>query len=241
MFKEILKGLTDLIYPSLCILCKRHIAPSEKKDQLCTACQVEISKNRPPFCCKCSRPLEDSTHSFCKACQRTPFYFDQAWGVCLYNDTVRRLIHLFKYGNKTALRHHFAELIFLFVRTYKVNLNTFELIVPIPLHPVRLRERRFNQSQLIGQLISEKFHIPQSVNNLTRIRNTKNQALLSPKERWTNIQGAFRIKSSRVFHEKNILIVDDLYTTGATSSEAARVLKEAGAKKVTALTLAITV
>lgn len=147
---------------------------------------------------------------------------------------------MFKYGNKTVLRHHFADLISSFIKTYHVDLTPIDLIVPIPLHPARLRERGFNQAQLIAQILSERFHIPQSINNLTRIRNTGSQSVLSPKERWTNIQGAFTIKYSCVINKKNVLIIDDLYTTGATSSEAARILKEAGAREVTALTLATT-
>ncbi|MCK5580456.1 MAG: ComF family protein [Candidatus Omnitrophica bacterium] len=127
-----------------------------------------------------------------------------------------------------------------FLNDYHFDLKDFDLIVPVPLHPWRLYKRGFNQSLLLADLISAHLGIPISSNNLIRGHYTKNQAKISKKERWTNIQGAFKIKSSCEFVDKNILIIDDLMTTGATTSEIARVLKGAGAQKVCVLTPAIT-
>ena len=154
---------------------------------------------------------------------------------------MKKLIHLFKYGDKTALRYHFFERMASFIEIYHLDLSHFDLIIPVPLHNARLRERGFNQAQILAQMIAEEFNIPQTLNNLKRFRLTKNQAALNQKERWTNIQGAFTIKCSGALNKKNILLVDDLFTTGATSSEAARVLKQAGASKVSVLTLAIAI
>jgi competence protein ComFC len=127
-----------------------------------------------------------------------------------------------------------------FLETHCLDVRQFNEIVPIPLFPSRLRERGYNQSQLLAYEISRKYKIPLSLNNLTRARATEHQTLLSEKERWTNIYRAFRIKNPAKFSGKNILIIDDLLTTGATASEAARTLKDAGAKTVGVLTLAIT-
>jgi len=153
---------------------------------------------------------------------------------------MRRLIHLFKYGQKTALQYWGSEIIYSFINANNIDLSEFDLIVPIPLHSTRLRERGYNQAQLLSQSLSIQFAIPQSSNNLSRIRNTKNQARLSAKERWTNIHGAFKIKDSLEYFRRSILLVDDILTTGATASEAARLLKKAGANKVAVLALAIT-
>lgn len=152
---------------------------------------------------------------------------------------MRRLIHLFKYGNKTGLRHHFCELILSFLDTYRIELTDIDFIVPVPLYATRFRERGFNQAQILAQMLSLKLSIPLSLKHVKRVHHTENQAKLSQKERWTNIQGAFKIKYSRDLYNKNILIIDDLYTTGATSSEMARLLKDAGGKKIIVLTLAI--
>jgi len=149
------------------------------------------------------------------------------------------MIHLFKYGGKTGLRFFFEEMIGRFVREYKVPISGFDLIVPIPLSSTRMRERGFNQSELIARLLAQRFEIPLCTKGLIRTRNTPNQARLSQKERWTNLHGAFKINHSHITTYSNILLVDDLLTTGATLSEAARLIKESGARNVSALTLAI--
>lgn len=241
MLTDLVAGFIDLIYPACCILCKNHLTPVEKPHQLCFACQKTIAKNRPPFCRRCSRPPENPAHFFCLSCQETPLAFDQSWGAFLYTGTMQRLIHLFKYGHKTGLRHFFTDQILSFVESYHIDVSQADCLVPIPLHPARLRERGYNQSRLIAELIAQELRVPVISHNLIRTRHTPNQARLTQKERWTNIQAAFKIKNPKEFRGKKILIIDDLYTTGATISEAARLLKAAGADEVKALVLAVAV
>jgi competence protein ComFC len=239
VFRELFRGLTDLVYPACCILCKNNLGPLEKTHRLCFACQGQLQKNHPPFCRHCSRPLENPNHRICRNCQDTTLDFDQAWCAFLFNEPMQKLLHLFKYGHKTSLRHFFSDGILSFIKDYGLDLQNYDLIVPIPLHPTRLRERGYNQSALIADMIAAELNIPVDNNHLTRIRHTPNQARLSQKERWTNIQAAFKIKPHNNFRQKNILLVDDLYTTGSTVSQAAKTLKAAGAMKVTVLTIAI--
>ncbi len=239
MFRDLLSGLTDLVYPACCILCKNPLGPLEKTSQLCFVCQGKLQKNRPPFCRRCSRPLENAAHHFCLNCQHMPLEFDRAWGVFLYNNIMQRLLHLFKYGHKTSLRHFFGEQITSFIHDYRLDFQNYDLIVPVPLFPTRQRERGYNQSLLIAQILSEELTIVLDSKNFLRIRHTPNQARLGPKERWTNVEQAFKIKPFHNFKDKNILLVDDLLTTGATASQAAKVLKVAGAIKVDVLTIAI--
>lgn len=125
-----------------------------------------------------------------------------------------------------------------FIQMYNLDIDQFEHIVPVPLHPTRLRERTYNQSELLARRVSQYFRKELSLNNLVRIRHTQNQASLAKKNRWTNIEGAFTIKNSKAFSNQSILLIDDLLTTGATVSEAAKELKRAGAKKVGVFTLA---
>jgi len=127
-----------------------------------------------------------------------------------------------------------------FIGRYRFDIKQFDLIVPIPLFSSRLRERGYNQSYLLAEEISGRYRIGLSCAHLVRARNTEHQTLLSEKERWTNIRKAFRIKRSAELRGKNILIIDDLLTTGATASEAADTLKESGAGTIGILTLAIT-
>ncbi len=207
---------------------------------LCPPCRDSITQNRPPFCVKCSRSLrEKPAQPYCSDCRKHPPAFDFAWSACVYEDPLKALIHQFKYNQKTRLRLLFTELMAAFIRAYQLDIAQFDALIPVPLSATRLRERGYNQSGLLAQGICEAFRIPVLENSLTR-RHTRHQTLLSEKERWTNIQGAFTMKSPKNIIDRNILIIDDLLTTGATASEAARTLKSSGAKTVGVLTLAIT-
>ncbi len=152
---------------------------------------------------------------------------------------MRKLIHLFKYGNKLALRHPFSKIIRTFTDTYAKDMRQYDIVTAVPLHPARLRERGYNQSHILAETIAKTFHLPFCAGNLIRTKHTQFQARLSQKDRWTNIQGAFKIKNFEKFQEKSVLVVDDLLTTGATLSEIARVIKQAGARRVDVLTVAI--
>ncbi len=240
VMKTLWDGFCDLLYPPLCILCRMHLPRTGNRSILCTRCESTIELNKPPFCQKCSHPILDHPEtSFCRRCKKSTFAFDEAWGVCLYNEAMRRLLHLFKYGQKTSLRHPFTQLFHIFVRTHHLDLTRYEMIVPVPLHPTRMRERGYNQSQLLAEMVSVNYHIPLCLNNLARRRPTAYQAALGRKERWTNIQGAFKINTPVEFFGKSVLIIDDLMTTGATLSEVSTLLKMAGVKRIGALTLAI--
>ncbi|MCR4336832.1 MAG: ComF family protein [Candidatus Omnitrophica bacterium] len=238
-------GFLDLIFPRLCIDCKKNLSShnlfTEDDFQLCLSCQTKIIENIPPFCERCPFPLEPQKESkiLCSYCQHYLPHFDRAWSAAVYDDQIRDLIHLFKYHSKTALRHFFTHLLTNAIETYGLPARHCDLIIPIPLHPTRRRERGYNQAELLVRELSLQLNIPSHLHNLQRIRNTHPQSLLKPKERWTNIHGAFKIASPWEMKDKNILLVDDLYTTGATLSEAAATLKQAGAQKVFAITVAV--
>jgi len=137
------------------------------------------------------------------------------------------------------VRKIFRYLLKKFFERYNVPLNHFDYGLPIPLHPVRLRERGFNQSQLIAEILKEDHGLPVITDGLIRLRPTEPQSFLGQKERWTNLEGAFTIKCSFNINSNSILLIDDLLTTGATASAAAKVLKDAGAKKVGLLVVAL--
>jgi ComF family protein len=241
VLKRLLDGFIDLVYPPHCLLCKTRITP--KPDHpfkvLCGQCLTDIRPNVPPFCPVCSRSLgERPDQPRCETCRRHPPSFDFAWSACLFVDPLRGLIHRFKFGDKTSLRHVFVPLMADFIRTYHLDIAQFDCLVPVPLSPVRLRERTYNQAALLAAGLSKVFGVPLSENILER-RHSPPQSSLPAKERFTNIQGAFKMKTSSV-EKMNILLIDDLLTTGATVSEAAKVLKDNGAAVVGVFTLAIT-
>ena len=243
VFNGFRHGFLNLLFPPQCLLCRTPLfpCPAEPPEILCAGCLADIPLNTPPFCRRCSHPLPTGLDDFCLTCCKRDPHFDRAWSACLYEGVLPRLIHLFKYGQKTGLRKPFAGLMKNFLNSYHIHLQECDLIIPVPLHAVRFRERGYNQAYLLSDLLGEYLNVPVQTQALLRCRPTAFQARLAQKERWTNISGAFKIKHSQGLRNRTILLVDDLLTTGATVSEAAGVLKSAGARKVYVLTLAIAV
>lgn len=236
---NLLEGLGDLLFPHNCILCSQYV-PDKSRPQLCSHCLAAIEFNEPPFCLRCSRHLDVYTSDgLCATCLRYPIAFDLAWGTVSYNPPVQKLLHLFKYQQRTMVRKIFRHLVHEFYGRYHPPLTMFDYIMPVPLHPVRLRERGFNQAQLIAQILHEQCSIPILLNSLCRVKPTNPQSFLGQKERWTNLQGAFRMKNNFNINNSSILLIDDLLTTGATASAAAQTLKEAGAKRVGLFVIAL--
>jgi competence protein ComFC len=196
MFQPFVDGLRDILFPRNCILCRRYITQATSP-HICSSCYASIEFNTPPFCLRCSRHLDFYTpQGLCVTCLKYPAAFDNAWGAINYNPTAQKLLHLFKYQQKTSVRHVFNGLIDTFLQTYGIPLSSFDFLMPVPLHPVRLRERGFNQAELLARLLHMRTGIPLVTKGLLRSRPTKIQAFLGQKERWTNLEGAFRMSRS---------------------------------------------
>lgn len=225
MLQAFLQGAAELVFPDNCLLCRQFLN-SRHQRQLCPDCLGTLVFNPTPF----SR-------------QSTPdlYAFDHAWSVCLYNETAQKLLHAFKYNSKTHLSKTFLPLMIDFIDRHYIPLQKFDLISPIPLHPVRLRERGYNQSVLLSLGLSRHYGIMHTENLLIRQKMTPTQTELGAKQRWTNMEGAFKIKNSTDLAGKSVVLIDDLYTTGATVHNAAQALKTAGAAQVGVLTFSITI
>ncbi|MFH1202368.1 MAG: ComF family protein [Candidatus Omnitrophota bacterium] len=240
MFRLWFDALVDIVYPPVCLICRKGINEAEGYKGICTDCLSLIPKNIPPFCQKCGVSLSsfDKDRGLCLSCKPSDFSFNRAWAACIYKEEMVELIQLFKYKSKTILKQALGKLVCDFMENFHLPAVECDYLIPIPLHPARLREREFNQSQLLCEEIAKRFQIPLCLNNLIRIRNTKSQTRLNEKDRFKNIQGAFSLRNPQALLDKNVLLVDDLFTTGATASEAALTLKNGGAKDVCVLTLA---
>jgi ComF family protein len=151
---------------------------------------------------------------------------------------IKDLIHAFKYKNKDYLGAILGKLMIEFIKEYNLPINFIDLIVPIPLHKSRLREREFNQAEILSRGVGLEFNKEILRDAFIRQRMTKTQTELQPNERVRNVKDSFLVLDNKFIEGKNILLVDDVLTTGATSSEAARTLKNAGAGVVFVLTLA---
>lgn len=238
--RSFFRGLTDVVYPKECVSCKNKITHYAVDDLICFDCWTNIKENTPPFCIRCGRHLDKKnlTKNVCPECTRKEYHFDRAFSPCIFEGPVQELIHEFKYNGKDYLAKPLSRLLLNFISEYRVPVEFMDFIVPIPLHQARLRERQFNQATLLSQNIADTFvkHLADDI--LVRNRFTKTQAELTTAERLANVQGSFSVKENAPMGGKNILLIDDVLTTGATASEASCALKKAGANIVFVLTLA---
>lgn len=184
-------------------------------------------------CCHCNRDGRLNEYGFCESCTsliekagkaQLPPYADDITSALLYNDAASSMIRRFKYHNARYLGKSLAALIQL------PSEWQIDVILPVPLHAQREKKRGYNQSLILAGHLGERYSLPVRANLIKRMRNTPSQALSSPEERYTNLKDAF--KASHKCKGLSILLVDDVITTGSTSGECAKALKEAGANKV---------
>lgn len=237
-FPSFLKKLLDLIYPPVCFGCGSAVEKPIGSDReghpyFCSVCWNKIERIKGPRCPICAVPfaspssLSHSPGHHCAACREDPPDFQRAVTPFNYEGTVAKAIQLLKYQKKNALAAYLAALLHPDLISLRVD-----LVTAIPIHPRRLRLREFNQSLLLAREIAARLSSPLSVDALERDRDTPPQVGLSKKEREKNVKGAFRLKRAALVQDKRILLVDDVYTTGATLKEGAKTLMKGGAKEV---------
>ncbi len=231
--------LLNLILPPRCIKCRNIV---EKSGGLCSYCWSKIEFITKSNCSICGFPFEYDmgVDTPCAACIAKKPPYDKAVAVFIYNDKSSDLITYFKYGDKIHAASTFAELMY---NKCRDQIDDADIIIPVPLHPKRLLRRRYNQSALISNHINRLSGVDTIPDLMSRKKNNVPQASLSKKERLQNVKGAFSIKKKyiNILQNKNIILIDDVMTTGATVSECAKVLKKSGASKVEIITLAKTV
>ena len=242
----ILAQIVNLIFPGACRQCDAPVPANAATGCFCNRCWNTIRWFEGPCCPQCGLPypsLESlSVHEqspaghLCGACRKNPPYFDRAVSAGPYEGVLAEAIKLFKYKKKVHIGRALAHSIIpLSPPLEKGDLNC---LIPVPLHPSRLREREFNQSAILALVIGERLGIPVLLNTLIRHVHTRPQVELGMKERRENVMGAFSVQDDAIIAGKDIVLVDDVYTTGATVGECARVLKRHGVGRVSVLTIA---
>lgn len=245
-------GLLDLIYPRLCCLCKVPLPLDAPRAGVpawfCRVCVDEVPWVEPPFCKVCGEMYDGAfTHDFrCMNCSGRRLAFEFAIAACRAEGPVRELVHQFKYERRLHLRGVLAALLLKTLEDPRLageDLGTWQL-VPVPLHRSREHDREFNQSRELALRLSQATGIP-VIDALVRCRETDTQAQLDREERLQNLRGAFALRRARLgggtpsLQGRRLLLVDDVFTTGATTSECARVLRQdGGAEKVVVITVA---
>ena len=231
LLKDTLSGLLDILYPPKCAVC-RQIGPHV----ICGKCRAGFGGFEGPTCLKCGAAKREGK---CRNCSEgIPRYVTKARSAGRFEGSLRDAIHQFKYEGKRKL----AQLLGGFLEEYLLDRPfgkvAFDVVIPVPLHKSRLRERDFNQAELLAVSAAAYLGIPILGGVIARTRRTKRQADLPAKLRAKNVQGAFAVRDAGSVQGKCILLVDDVVTTCATTDECARVLLEAGAKSVYVLSLA---
>jgi ComF family protein len=238
MIIEALNDVSDIIFPPRCLGCAEILHP-HRRQLFCSVCMEEIKFITGNLCPVCGTTFSDSpaTSHLCGNCMENKTYFSCARAVVSYETIILNTIHQFKYGNNISIGARLAS----FMADFSfpdVDFTGYSLIIPVPLHIKRLRQRGFNQSLILARALAKKWQIPVNFSQLKRHRFTLTQTGLNKAERKKNIKGAFEVSDKKNIAGKNVILVDDVYTTGATINECARILTKADAKKVTALTLA---
>ncbi len=252
MTRSLLQALLDTIFPPKCLICGSfdglrlddkdiavrplsHITAS----CFCGFCCNDLIPVGSPFCTGCGLPFvsrQGQDHT-CWGCLTEKKYFRKARAFGVYNGSLMEAIHAFKYGKRVSLARPLAA--FLRETFYDFwGRDHIDLLIPVPLHIKRLRERGFNQAHLLISRWAKKEGLPFDGLLLFRKRWTEPQVYLNRKEREKNIRKAFSVKDPERIRGKKILLVDDVYTTGSTVNECARVLMKGGAEWVDVLTLA---
>ncbi|MCZ6885613.1 MAG: ComF family protein [Alphaproteobacteria bacterium] len=237
-----LDAVVDLLLPHQCLKCGAVIGA---EGALCAACWVEITFIAPPICGRCGYPFEldqggyggDGSDSVCGACIRYPPAWDRARAVFRYDDKSRHLVLGFKHGDRTHGAPAFGVWLH---RAAGPLVKDADLVVPVPLHRWRLFRRRYNQAALLARAFSRCADIPCVPDLLTRVRATPSQGRLNRRRRRLNVRGAFAVplKHRPMIAARRVVLVDDVFTTGATVDAATRCLLRAGAAAVDVLTLA---
>jgi ComF family protein len=234
----VITALTELIFPTLCLSCG-GVLSERREHPFCPDCHAGIRFITAPLCPACGipYPVEEGPDHVCGDCLLKKRHIGSARSLGVYESVLLDAIHAFKYGGNVTLGERLG--ILMAQHDYPAfRIQDYSLILPVPLHLRRLRQRGFNQSVILAREISRRHGVAMDFRTLRRIVDTESQAGLKKEERRSNIKKAFTLTGPERVRGQNILLVDDVYTTGSTLGECARTLLKAGAEAVGALTLA---
>lgn len=242
--------MLNFIFPekNICFLCEDY--GKDIKGNLCWICRTKLVFIGELNCSICGRNIDkeydlieskdniETRIMKCRECIKHPHFFTKSVSPLSYEESIKRAIYDFKYNGKNHLYKLFGRLM---VESIVDNdLEYVDMVVPIPLHRDREKRRGFNQATLLAKYISKDIDIELVTNNLIRSKKTKALNQLDRTERMKNISGVFDIKDESIFIQKKILLVDDIYTTGTTVDECAKLLLDNGAGEIFVTTLAVT-
>jgi ComF family protein len=230
------EAFLNALYPPHCAKC---LAETPSGVYLCPACAGQAAKIVAPFCQQCSQPFDGAIDGAftCHQCAGRKLHFDCAVAPYRSRGVVRDFVHRFKYEREFYLRRPLSQWLAEALEDERIAGQAYDAFVPVPLHPARYRERDFNQAEVLAKLIAKRAGKP-VWNALKRTRYTTTQTRLDRDQRMENLRNAFRVRHPSTVHSRHLILVDDVFTTGSTVEECARVLRQAGAASVRVVTVA---
>ncbi len=241
LFRHTLDALASLAVPAPCRICDETLTAASRVP-VCQPCLERLPRLQGPICSRCGRffpsgvPAE-VTEPLCQLCRRDVYAFDCARSFGIYERETVKAITLLKYEAISPLGNWFADRLFE-LATRHPDLFAADVVVPVPLHATRQKERGFNQAELIARPLARRLGIPLRTWLLVRTRPRPERLRLSRKERWRIVRGAYSTREGSQVDNLRVLLVDDVFTTGATLDACSRALKQAGAAYVAGLTVA---
>lgn len=241
-----LLGPLQLVFRSGCMLCGEAVSGAA----ICPDCASTFQRLGAACCARCGKPkfepsaVEGAGSFVCGECRGKKQHFDRAVSTFLYEGRMREAILTFKYRKRFRLGQTLGRLL---ARYVPLRLESHpsandgikpDVVIPVPLHVSRLREREFNQSAILARHVATALGLPVQYGALERIKATEFQSTLSPRRRIENVKNAFKVTHRKAVSGAHVLLVDDIFTHGATANECAKVLKKAGAESVIVVTLA---
>ncbi len=231
-----LKGISNyclsLFFPVSCVGCGKDLI---NEGGLCQECLGKIKYRKEPYCHKCGK--NEEAGFLCSQCRNIKYYFERIYVCSLYEGTMRKCIHSFKYKGKRILQQPLGKLLITYINE-KVDLEKIDCLVPVPLFKSQIKRRGFNQVDLLTKKIGKHFSKPQIVNNLIRVKRTSPQFNLNRKQRKENVKNAFKVRNPQLFKGRQLLLIDDVCTTTSTLNECARVLNQCHPQGIFCLVLA---
>lgn len=227
-------GILNILYPKRCPVCHGIL---RGREGVCPPCRKILPYIKEPRCKKCGKEIEKEEQEYCRDCGRFAHSFDKGAALFTYNGIMRRSISMFKYHNRREYADFYA------IELYK-NFEYFirrcnpDVIVPVPIHKQKKRQRGFNQSELVAKKLGKLIKVPVDTKYLVRIEKTIPQKELTRKQRKENLKKAFGIRDTNKKYER-VLIIDDIYTTGATIDAISEILRENQTKIIYFLTICV--
>ncbi len=222
--RAVWSGFLDFVFPPTCSLCG-----TSNDSVICTNCASNLKSLDRGYCPSCKKVILEHMHGCPECADNRPVNFIRP--LAHFDNAHRQLIHLLKYSGIVDIANFFGERMGKMILS-ESHFEKYDLILSVPLHKRRHRERTYNQAELLAIATSETCMIQMRNDVICRIKNTESQAKLSAKERKDNVAGAFAVLRADVVCGRSVIIIDDVVTTGATTSEIATELRKAGAKNI---------